>query len=140
MFENCGPHMLDNKYKPHFALDIFVTDLGIVTHESSYQEVVLHISAIAHCQLLLAGSAAGWGCQDDDGVVKVYEAVTGVKIEGLMVKKGVFLQYLPPEWPIDPSDDIKGLIYHSSEFLDVLDDDPTGTQTVHDTEALTEWS
>ncbi|KAJ0048253.1 hypothetical protein Pint_16925 [Pistacia integerrima] len=141
MFENRGPHMLDNDYTPHSALDIFVKDLGIVTHESSTQKVPLHISTIAH-QLFLAGSAAGWGRQDDAGVVKVYETLTGVKVEGKlpMVKKEVVLQSLPSEWPVDPIDDTKGLIQNSSKTLVVLDDDPTGTQTVHDIEVLTEWS
>ncbi|XP_031281953.1 uncharacterized protein LOC116140467 [Pistacia vera] len=141
MFENRGPHMLDNDYTPHSALDIFVKDLGIVTHESSAQKVPLHISTIAH-QLFLAGSAAGWGRQDDAGVVKVYETLTGVKVEGKlpMVKKEVVLQSLPSEWPVDPIDDTKGLIQNSSKTLVVLDDDPTGTQTVHDIEVLTEWS
>ncbi|XP_044465929.1 uncharacterized protein LOC123196112 isoform X2 [Mangifera indica] len=141
MFENRGPHMLDNDYTPYSALDIFVKDLGIVTQESSAKKVPLLISTIAH-QLFLAGSAAGWGRQDDAGVVKVYETLTGVRVEGKlpMVKKEVVLQSLPSVWPVDPIDDIKGLIQNISKTLVVLDDDPTGTQTVHDIEVLTEWS
>lgn len=56
-----------------------------------------------------------------------------------MVKKEVVLQSLPSVWPVDPIDDIKGLIQNISKTLVVLDDDPTGTQTVHDIEVLTEW-
>ncbi|KAB5524315.1 hypothetical protein DKX38_022064 [Salix brachista] len=167
MFENRVPHMLDNDYTPYSALDIFVKDLGIVTRESSSLKVPLHIATVAH-QLFLAGvdmtmhsgklgpalpsliwinypqggSAAGWGRQDDAGVVKVYETLTGVKVEGKLpvLKKEVVLQSLPPEWPLDPIDDIHRLSQSNSKTLVVLDDDPTGTQTVHDIEVLTEWS
>ncbi|KDP25980.1 hypothetical protein JCGZ_22710 [Jatropha curcas] len=141
MFENRVPHMLDNDYTPYSALDIFVKDLGIVSHECSSRKVPLHLSTVAH-QLFLAGSAAGWGRQDDAGVVKFYETLTGVKVEGklpLLVKETV-LRSLPPEWPLDPIDDICRLNKSNSKTLVVLDDDPTGTQTVHDTEVLTEWS
>ncbi|KAJ6868406.1 hypothetical protein NC651_033467 [Populus alba x Populus x berolinensis] len=141
MFENRVPHMLDNDYTPYSALDIFVKDLGIVCRESSSLKVPLHIATVAH-QLFLAGSAAGWGRQDDAGVVKVYETLTGVKVEGTLpvLKKEVVLQSLPPEWPLDPIDDIHRLNQNNSKTLVVLDDDPTGTQTVHDIEVLTEWS
>ncbi|KAH8487413.1 hypothetical protein H0E87_026106 [Populus deltoides] len=141
MFENRVPHMLDNDYTPYSALDIFVKDLGIVYRESSSLKVPLHIATVAH-QLFLAGSAAGWGGQDDAGVVKVYETLTGVKVEGTLpvLKKEVVLQSLPPEWPLDPIDDIHRLNQSNSKTLVVLDDDPTGTQTVHDIEVLTEWS
>ncbi|KAK7291352.1 hypothetical protein RIF29_06422 [Crotalaria pallida] len=141
MFENRVPHMLDNDYTPYSALDIFVKDLGIVTRESSSWKVPLHLSATAH-QLYLSGSAAGWGRQDDAGVVKVYETLTGVRVEGKLqaLKKDVVLHSLPPEWPQDPLPDIQRLTESSSKVLVVLDDDPTGTQTVHDIEVLTEWS
>nr|XP_011464487.1 PREDICTED: uncharacterized protein LOC101292421 [Fragaria vesca subsp. vesca] len=141
MFENRVPHMLDNDYTPLSALDIFVKDLGIVTHESSIRNVPLHVSTIAH-QLFLSGSAAGWGRQDDAGVVKVYETLTGVKVEGKLpaVKKDFLLQSLPAEWPLDPIGEIHKLNQDTSKTLVVLDDDPTGTQTVHDIEVLTEWT
>lgn len=74
--------------------------------------------------------------------MKVYETLTGVKVEGTLpvLKKEVVLQSLPPEWPLDPIDDIHRLNQSNSKTLVVLDDDPTGTQTVHDIEVLTEWS
>ncbi|KAG2268635.1 hypothetical protein Bca52824_063190 [Brassica carinata] len=123
MFENRVPHMLDNDYTPYSALDIFVKDLGIVTRDGSSRKVPLHISTMAH-QLFLAGSAAGWGRIDDAGVVKKQDV----------------LKSLPSEWPFDPTDDIHRLNTGKSKTLVVLDDDPTGTQTVHDVEVLTEWS
>ncbi|XP_071714796.1 uncharacterized protein [Rutidosis leptorrhynchoides] len=94
MFENRGPHMVDNDYTPLSALDIFVKDLGIVARECASRRVPLHISTVAP-QLFLSGSASGWGRLDDSAVVKT---------------------------------------------LVVLDDDPTGTQTVHDVDVLTEWN
>lgn len=71
----------------------------------------------------------------------MYERLTGVKVEGKlpMLKKEVILQSLPAEWSVDPVDDIQRLNQNSSKTLVVLDDDPTGTQTVHDIEVLTEW-
>lgn len=140
MFENRVPHMLENDYTPYSALDIFVKDLGIVSNECSSRKVPLHISTVAH-QLFLSGSAAGWGQYDDAGVVKVYETLTGVKVEGKLpvLNKEAVLESLPSEWQVDLSDDICKLNQNSSKMLIVLDDDPTGTQTVHDVEVLTEW-
>lgn len=141
MLENRVPHMLNNDYTPYSALDIFVKDMGIVTRESSSLKVPLQLSTIVH-QLYLSGSAAGWGRKDDAGVVKVYETLTGVRVEGKVqsFKKDAVLQSLPPEWPQDHVLDIQKLKESSSKILVVLDDDPTGTQTVHDIEVLTEWT
>lgn len=141
MFEDRGSHMIKNDYTPCSALDIFVKDMGIVTRESSLWKVPLHLSTIAH-QLYLAGSAAGWGRIDDAGVVKVYEMLTGVRVEGKLQaqRKDVVLRSLPPEWPQDHVLDIQKLKEGNSKILVVLDDDPTGTQTVHDIEVLTEWT
>ena len=55
------------------------------------------------------------------------------------MKKEFVLKYLPIEWPLDPTNDIRKLNQSNSKTLVVLDDDPTGTQTVHDIEVLTEW-
>ncbi|KAM4106536.1 hypothetical protein ACB094_04G071700 [Castanea mollissima] len=141
MFENRVPHMLDGDYTPYSALDIFVKDLGIVSRECSSHKVPLHIATVAH-QLFLSGSAAGWGRQDDSGVVKVYETLTGIIVEGKLpvLKREFVLKSLPSEWPLDPIDDIQRLNQNNSKILVVLDDDPTGTQTVHDIEVLTEWT
>ncbi|MFS8023960.1 putative fructose-bisphosphate aldolase [Helianthus anomalus] len=140
MFENRGPHMVDSDYTPLSALDIFIKDLGIVARECASRRVPLHISTVA-LQLFLSGSASGWGRLDDSAVVKVYETLTGVKVEGklaVMSKKKV-LESLPPEWALDPLDDIRRLD-NNLKTLVVLDDDPTGTQTVHDVDVLTEWN
>ena len=74
--------------------------------------------------------------------LQVYETLTGVKVEGkppLLSKEDV-LHSLPAEWPEDPMDDLVSVASRNSKkILVVLDDDPTGTQTVHDIEVLTEW-
>jgi uncharacterized protein YgbK (DUF1537 family) len=49
------------------------------------------------------------------------------------------LANLPPEWPTDPLPAIRAAVRGASEMLVVLDDDPTGTQSVHDIRVLTEW-
>jgi uncharacterized protein YgbK (DUF1537 family) len=47
---------------------------------------------------------------------------------------------LPPEWPDDPLPAIRAAVRAADEMLVVLDDDPTGTQSVHGIRVLTEWS
>lgn len=46
---------------------------------------------------------------------------------------------LPPEWPEDLTGKIQAQIRDSNRAVVVLDDDPTGTQTVHDVTVLTAW-
>lgn len=46
---------------------------------------------------------------------------------------------LPAEWPVDLLPEIQGAV-RTAHKLVVLDDDPTGTQTVYDIPVLTEWS
>lgn len=50
------------------------------------------------------------------------------------------LAALPPEWPDDPLPAIRAALRAADEMLVVLDDDPTGTQSVHGIRVLTEWS
>jgi uncharacterized protein YgbK (DUF1537 family) len=50
------------------------------------------------------------------------------------------LAALPDEWPEDLRPAIQELLIARPHKLVVLDDDPTGTQTVHDIPVLTEWS
>jgi uncharacterized protein YgbK (DUF1537 family) len=53
-------------------------------------------------------------------------------------KDELFAQ-LPPEWPESLLPDIQRRVHHGDKVV-VLDDDPTGTQTVHGVPVLTEWS
>uniref|UniRef100_A0A7S4K7V9 Hydroxyacid dehydrogenase n=1 Tax=Odontella aurita TaxID=265563 RepID=A0A7S4K7V9_9STRA len=50
------------------------------------------------------------------------------------------LSSLPPEWPEYLTDAIAERASGGNETIVVLDDDPTGTQTVYDLPVLTEWS
>ncbi len=47
---------------------------------------------------------------------------------------------LPPVWPEDPREGIRAAVRASRRTLVVLDDDPTGTQTVYDIPVITGWS
>lgn len=50
------------------------------------------------------------------------------------------LDSLPAEWPDELLPEIRRRLRAARSGLVVLDDDPTGTQTVHDVPVLTEWS
>lgn len=56
------------------------------------------------------------------------------------IKKEDLLCNLPPEWPQDLRPLIRKQVRESNTKIVVLDDDPTGTQTVHGVSVLTEWS
>ncbi len=55
------------------------------------------------------------------------------------ISKTTLLSSLPPEWPDDLRAAIRGQVEASGRTIVVLDDDPTGTQTVHDVPVLTGW-
>ncbi|GAA0181455.1 four-carbon acid sugar kinase family protein [Clostridium sediminicola] len=57
-----------------------------------------------------------------------------------IIKKSVIEESLPMEWSENLVPEIDGLLKKTKSKLVVLDDDPTGTQTVHDLPILTEWS
>ncbi len=48
--------------------------------------------------------------------------------------------YLPPEWPSALLPEIRAEVDRGATKIVVLDDDPTGTQTVHGIPVLTTWS
>lgn len=50
------------------------------------------------------------------------------------------LAKLPPEWHIPLDGEIRGRLLDDQRTIVVLDDDPTGTQTVYDVPVLTQWS
>ncbi|MCP4423221.1 MAG: hypothetical protein GY803_01885, partial [Chloroflexi bacterium] len=56
------------------------------------------------------------------------------------VQKDKLLAGLPPEWPTSLLPEIQIALAANGRSLVVLDDDPTGTQTVTDMPVLTEWS
>jgi L-threonate 2-dehydrogenase len=79
MFQNRVPHILENDYTPHSAVDIWVKDLGIVLETGKAERFPLPLTAAAY-QLYVAASAQGWGRIDDAGVVKVYEMMANLRI------------------------------------------------------------
>jgi 3-hydroxyisobutyrate dehydrogenase len=81
MFQNRVPHILNDDYTPHSAVDIWVKDLGIVLETGKELRFPLFFAALAH-QLFMSASAAGHGRLDDAAVVKVFEQLTGVSVSG----------------------------------------------------------
>ena len=55
------------------------------------------------------------------------------------IRNDELLNTLPPEWPEDLLPKIQYQIKATGRKIVVLDDDPTGTQTVHNIPVLTEW-
>jgi uncharacterized protein YgbK (DUF1537 family) len=56
-----------------------------------------------------------------------------------VLDKAAALAALPPVWPEDLLPSIQARLTSAAAKLVVLDDDPTGTQTVHDVPVLTTW-
>lgn len=56
-----------------------------------------------------------------------------------MPKLAAVLAALPAEWPHDVLPEIQRRLATSHQKVIVLDDDPTGTQSVHGIPVLTEW-
>ena len=56
------------------------------------------------------------------------------------IEKKTLLSQQAPEWPESLLLHIKRQVKESQRTIVVLDDDPTGTQTVYDIPVLTDWS
>jgi uncharacterized protein YgbK (DUF1537 family) len=69
----------------------------------------------------------------EDRIIDPAPRITSVNREDLF-------RDLPPGWPDDLLPIIREQVVASKRKVVVLDDDPTGTQTVHNTPVLTEWS
>jgi 3-hydroxyisobutyrate dehydrogenase-like beta-hydroxyacid dehydrogenase/uncharacterized protein YgbK (DUF1537 family) len=155
MLENRVPAMLTADWTPNSALAIFVKDLGIVLEEAGRLGYPAPLSAAAH-QLYLFGASNGWANDADSGIVRVWESMTGVSVvksSNDSAKETLFqprdygslpvdsvLDSLPPisQEPLVPQ--IQAHVDQAhAPVLVVLDDDPTGTQTVHDIAVLTVW-
>ena len=61
-------------------------------------------------------------------------------MENQRIQKEELLDRLPNEWPQDLSPAIQKQAKADHRKIVVLDDDPTGTQTIHGLPVLTEWS
>lgn len=60
-------------------------------------------------------------------------------MDELRIRQRELFDRLPPEWPVDLLPTIQIMVRESQRKVVVLDDDPTGTQTVHGVPVLTEW-
>jgi 3-hydroxyisobutyrate dehydrogenase-like beta-hydroxyacid dehydrogenase len=79
MWQNRVPHILDGDDTPLSAVNIFVKDLGIVLDQARSLTFPLPLAAAAH-QLFLAAAAHGEGAKDDAFVIRVWQALTGIKL------------------------------------------------------------
>jgi putative dehydrogenase len=79
MWQNRVPHILDGDDTPSSAVNIFVKDLGIVLDQARALTFPLPMAAAAH-QLFLAAAAHGEGAKDDAFVIRVWQALAGIKL------------------------------------------------------------
>lgn len=79
MWQNRVPHILAGDDTPLSAVNIFVKDLGIVLDQARALAFPAPIAATAH-QLFLGAAALGNGAKDDAFVIRVWEALTGIKL------------------------------------------------------------
>lgn len=76
MFDDRGTRMVGREFTPvKSALDIFVKDLGLVTHAAAAARFPATLASTAN-QLFLMGSALGYGGDDDSGILRVFEQWT----------------------------------------------------------------
>ena len=79
MWQNRMPHVLAGDDTPLSAVNIFVKDLGIVLDQARALTFPLPLAAAAH-QLFIAAAANGQGGGDDAFVIRVWEALAGIKL------------------------------------------------------------
>ncbi len=79
MWQNRMPHVLAGDDTPLSAVNIFVKDLGIVLDQARALTFPLPLASAAH-QLFLAAAANGQGGRDDAFVIRVWEALAGIKL------------------------------------------------------------
>ena len=83
IFDLRARQMLDGKFDTQSGqLGIFVKDLGIVMDTAAQMNMPLFLATVAR-QLVNAGVAAGWGAEDDAGLVRVYERLANVSVGGM---------------------------------------------------------
>ena len=67
-------------------------------------------------------------------------AMSTSQCQAQILDKEEALSSLPPEWATNLTATIASRVSTDDQTIVVLDDDPTGTQTVYDLPVLTEWS
>lgn len=81
MFENRMARVLDGDDAPRSAVDIFVKDLGLVADMARALDHPVPLAAQAQ-QLFTAARGLGQGQKDDGFVIRVWQALTGIKLPG----------------------------------------------------------
>lgn len=81
MFENRMARVLAGDDAPRSAVDIFVKDLGLVADLARSLDFPVPLATQAQ-QLFTAASAMGQGGKDDGFVIRVWQAMTGIKLPG----------------------------------------------------------
>jgi 3-hydroxyisobutyrate dehydrogenase-like beta-hydroxyacid dehydrogenase len=81
MFENRMARVLAADDAPRSAVDIFVKDLGLVADMARGLDFPVPLAAQAQ-QLFTAAHAMGHGQKDDGFVIRVWQALTGIKLPG----------------------------------------------------------
>jgi 3-hydroxyisobutyrate dehydrogenase-like beta-hydroxyacid dehydrogenase len=81
MFENRMARVLAGDDAPRSAVDIFVKDLGLVAQMARGLDHPVPLASQAQ-QLFTAASAMGHGRADDGFVIRVWQALTGIKLPG----------------------------------------------------------
>jgi 3-hydroxyisobutyrate dehydrogenase-like beta-hydroxyacid dehydrogenase len=81
MFENRMARVLAGDDAPRSAVDIFVKDLGLVAGLARDLDHPVPLATQAQ-QLFTAASALGQGRADDGFVIRVWQALTGIKLPG----------------------------------------------------------
>jgi 3-hydroxyisobutyrate dehydrogenase-like beta-hydroxyacid dehydrogenase len=79
MFENRMARVLAGDDAPRSAVDIFVKDLGLVTEMARALDHPVPLASQAQ-QLFTAASALGHGRADDGFVIRVWAALTGIRL------------------------------------------------------------
>jgi 3-hydroxyisobutyrate dehydrogenase-like beta-hydroxyacid dehydrogenase len=79
MFENRMARVLTGDDAPRSAVDIFVKDLGLVTEMARALDHPVPLASQAQ-QLFTAASAMGHGRADDGFVIRVWAALTGIRL------------------------------------------------------------
>ncbi|GGJ06419.1 L-threonate dehydrogenase [Neoroseomonas lacus] len=81
MFENRMARVLTGDDEPRSAVDIFVKDLGLVADMARGLNFPVPLASQAQ-QLFTAARAIGQGGKDDGFVIRVWQAMTGIKLPG----------------------------------------------------------
>lgn len=81
MFENRMARVLTGDDAPRSAVDIFVKDLGLVADMARGLDFPVPLASQA-LQLFTAARAMGQGGKDDGFVIRVWQAMTGIKLPG----------------------------------------------------------